>query len=256
MTPYQPIPNQFRKDLKAGKKLIGLWSSLTSPITAEVAGLAGYDWILIDSEHSPNDVGTMLHQLMALKDSSAAPMGRPPWNDAVMIKRLLDLGFVNILVPFVETAEQAAHAVAAMRYPPAGIRGVSMAQRQNKYGTVPDFFKIANDNICVLVQIESRLGVENIDAICAVEGVDGIFIGPSDLAAAYGHLGNPGHADVQAAMKHVYERALAAKRPVGTLAPQEADARRYLEWGATWVAVGVDLGVFKAATQALRDKFK
>jgi len=256
MTPYQAIPNQFKKDLKAGKKLIGCWSSLANPITAEVLGLAGFDWILLDGEHSPNDVITLIPQLMALKDSSAAPMARPPVNEPVIIKRLLDAGFVNFLIPFVETAEQARAAVAATRYPPQGIRGVSVSQRQNKYGTVPDFFKLANESIAVMVQIESRKGVENIDAIAAVEGVDGIFVGPSDLAAAYGQLGNPGHADVQAATKQVYDRARAAGKPVGTLAPVEADARRYMEWGATWVAVGSDLGLFRGTTQALRDKFK
>jgi len=256
MTPYQSIPNQFKKDLKAGKKLVGCWSSLASPITAEVLGLAGFDWILLDGEHSPNDVLTFIPQLMALKDSSAAPVARPPWNEPIIIKRLLDAGFVNFLIPFVETAEQAAAAVRATRYPPQGIRGVSVSQRQNKYGTVPDFFKLANESIAVLIQIESRTGVENIDAIAAVDGVDGIFVGPSDLAAAYGQLGNPGHADVQAATKHIYERALKAGKAVGTLAPVEADARRYMEWGATWVAVGSDLGLFRGATQALRDKFK
>jgi len=256
MTPYQAFPNQFKKDLKAGKKLIGIWSSLAHPITAEVVGLAGFDWILLDAEHSPNDVLTMIPQLMALKDSSVAPMARPPSNDPVVLKRMLDAGFVNFLIPFVETPEQAQAAVAATRYPPQGIRGVSVSQRQNKYGTVPDFFKVANENIAVMVQIESRKGVENIDAISKVEGVDGIFVGPSDLAAAYGQLGNPGHADVQAATKQVYDRALAAGKPIGTLAPVEADARRYMEWGATWVAVGSDLGVFRGATQALRDKYK
>ena len=255
-TPYRGIPNAFRADLRAGKRLIGLWSSLTSPITAEVAGLAGFDWILLDGEHSPNDIATFLPQLMALKDSSAAPVARPPWNDPVMVKRLLDLGFYNLLIPMVESAEQARLAVASTRYPPHGIRGVAVSTRNNRYGTIPDYFAQIDASITLLVQVESRKGVEAIDEIAGVEGVDGIFVGPSDLAAAYGHLGNPGHADVQAAAKHVYERALAAGKPVGTLAPVEADARRYMEWGATWVAVGSDLGLFRGATQALRDKFK
>ncbi len=256
MTPYQGFPNTFRADLRAGKRLIGCWSSLASPITAEVLGLAGFDWILLDGEHSPNDVLTFIPQLMALKDSSAAPIARPPWNEPVILKRLLDAGFHNFLIPFVETAEQAKAAVAATRYPPAGIRGVSVSQRQNRYGTVPDFFKQANDNLTVLVQIESRAGMDNIDAIAKVEGVDGIFVGPSDLAAAMGQLGNPAHPEVQAAIKHLFERARAAGKPSGTLAPVEADARRYMEWGASFVAVGSDLGAFRGATQALRDKFK
>lgn len=254
--PYQGVPNKFRADLRAGKRLIGLWSSLTHPITAEVAGLAGFDWIVLDGEHSPNDITTFMQQLMALKDSSAAPVGRPPWNDPVIVKRMLDLGFYNLIIPMIESAEQARLAVASTRYPPQGIRGVALSTRSNRYSTVPDYLAQINESITVLVQIETRKGVEAIDEIARVEGVDGIFVGPSDLAASYGHLGNPGHADVQAVMKHVYERALAAGKPVGTLAPVEADARRYMEWGATWVAVGSDLGLFRNATQALRDKFK
>jgi 2-dehydro-3-deoxyglucarate aldolase len=256
MTPYRGIPNAFRADLRAGKQLIGIWSSLANPITAEVLGLAGFDWILLDGEHSPNEITTFVAQLMALKDSSSAPIARPPWNDPVMMKRLLDAGFCNFLVPFVETAEQAKLAVASTRYPPAGIRGVSVSQRQNRFGTVPDFFKQANESMTVLVQIESKLGCDNLEAIAAVEGIDGIFVGPSDLAAAYGHLGNPAHPEVQAVIKSLFERSRAAGKPSGTLAPVEADARRYIEWGATFVAVGSDLGLFRNTTQALRDKFK
>jgi 2-dehydro-3-deoxyglucarate aldolase len=183
---YTAFPNTFRRDILAGKRLIGCWSSLANPITTEILGLAGFDWLLLDAEHAPNDVLTLIPQLMALKDSPSAPVVRPPVNDAVIIKRLLDAGFYNFLIPFVESAEQARRAVAATRYPPAGIRGVSVAQRSNRYGTVSDYFATVNDQICVLVQIESRAGMENLDGICAVEGVDGIFIGPSDLAAALG----------------------------------------------------------------------
>ena len=254
-TPYRSPPNAFRANLLAGKPLIGCWMSLANPMTAEVAGLAGFDWLLLDGEHAPNDVSTLVPQLMALKDSVSAPVVRPPWNEPVIIKRLLDAGFHNFLMPFVESAEQATAAVAATRYPPRGIRGVSVMQRNNRFGTVPDHFKVIDDNITVLVQIESRAGLEAIDAIAAVDGVDGIFVGPQDLAAAMGHLANPAHPEVQAAMKHIIERARAGGKPAGTLAPVEADARRFMEWGATFVAVGSDLGLFRGATQALRDKF-
>ena len=254
-TPYRSPPNAFRANLLAGKPLIGCWMSLANPMTAEVAGLAGFDWLLLDGEHAPNDVSTLVPQLMALKDSVSAPVVRPPWNEPVIIKRLLDAGFHNFLMPFVESAEQATAAVAATRYPPRGIRGVSVMQRNNRFGTVPDYFKVIDDNITVLVQIESRAGLEAIDAIAAVDGVDGIFVGPQDLAAAMGHLANPSHPEVQAAMKHIIERARAGGKPAGTLAPVEADARRFMEWGATFVAVGSDLGLFRGATQALRDKF-
>ena len=253
--PYSAFPNTFRQDLLAGKPLLGCWCSLGSPITTEILGLAGFDWLLLDGEHAPNDVLTFIPQLMALKSSPSAPVVRPPWNDTVVIKRLLDAGFYNFLIPFVESADDASRAVAATRYPPQGVRGVSVSQRSNHYGTVKDYNTIINDNIAVMLQIESRAGVEAIDAICAVPGVDGIFIGPSDLAAGYGHLGNALHPDVQAAMQRIFASAKAQGKPVGILAPVEADARRYLEMGASFVAVGSDLGVFRSATQALRDKF-
>lgn len=252
---YTSPPNAFKRDINANKRLIGCWCSLANPNTAEVLGLAGFDWLLIDGEHAPNDVTSLVPQLMALKDSVSAPVVRPPWNEPVIIKRLLDAGFHNLLLPFVENAEQAKAAVASTRYPPRGIRGVSVSQRSNRFGTVPDYLKIIDDNITVLVQIESRPGLENVDAIAAVDGIDGVFVGPQDLAAALGHLGNPSHPEVQAAMKHLFERTLAAGKAAGTLAPVEADARRYMEWGASFVAVGSDLGLFRSATQALRDKF-
>jgi 2-dehydro-3-deoxyglucarate aldolase len=253
--PYTAFPNKFRQDLIAGKKLIGCWSSLGSPITTEVLGLAGFDWLLMDGEHSPNDVLSLVPQLMALKDSPSAPVVRPQWNDTVQIKRLLDAGFHNFLIPFVQSAEDARAAVAATRYPPQGVRGLSVSQRNNRYGTVKDYFKVVNDNIAVMVQIENMAGVEAIDEICAVEGVDGVFIGPGDLSATMGHIGNPAHPEVQEVIRRVHASVRAHGKPVGILAPAEADARRYLEMGISFVAVGSDLGVFRNATQALRDKF-
>ena len=254
-TPYSAFPNRFRADLLAGKRLIGCWCSLASPITTEVLGIAGFDWLLLDGEHSPNDVLTFIPQLMALKDSASAPVVRPAWNDPVEIKRLLDAGFYNFLVPMVESADAARAAVAATRYPPQGIRGVSVSQRGNRYGTVENYLQQANDQACVMVQIESRKGLGAVAEIAAVEGVDGVFVGPSDLAAGLGHLGNPNHAEVQQAIAQIFATVRAAGKPLGTLAPVEADARRYLEMGASFVAVGSDLGVFRSATQALRDRY-
>ena len=253
--PYRAVPNQFRQDLIARKKLIGCWCSLGSPITTEVMGLAGFDWLLLDGEHAPNDVLSFIPQLMALKDSPSAPVVRPQWNDTVIIKRLLDAGFYNFLIPFVESADDAKRAVAATRYPPQGVRGVSVSHRSNRYGTVPEYFEVINDNISVIVQIESRKAVAVIDEICAVEGVDCVFIGPSDLAAGYGYLGNPLHPEVQQAMQKIIASAKEHGKPVGILAPVEADARRYLEMGVTFVAVGSDLGVFRNASQMLRDRY-
>lgn len=253
---YQSFPNTLRRDLLAGRRLIGCWCSLANPISTEVLGVAGFDWILLDGEHSPNDVSTFIPQLMALKDSRSAPVVRPSSNNPVEIKRLLDAGFYNFLIPFVQNAEEARQAVAATRYPPQGIRGVSVSQRSNRYGTVADYFKNINEQICVVVQIESQAGVDAVRDIASVDGVDGIFVGPSDLAAGLGHLGNPAHPEVQASMASIFSTAKACGKSAGTLAPLEVDARRYMEMGATFVAVGSDLGVFRAATQALCDRYR
>lgn len=250
------VPNMLRRRLKAGELTIGCWSALGSPVTTEVLGLAGFDWLLLDGEHAPNDVLSFIPQLMALKDSASMPVVRPPQNDPVVIKRLLDIGFYNILVPYVETEEDALKAVASTRYPPHGIRGVSVSHRNNGYGTVPDYFKVINDNIGVMVQVESRLGVENVEKIAAVAGVDVVFVGPGDLSAALGYLGRPNHPEVQKVIREIFEVAKKHGKAGGILAPVEEDARRYIEWGATFVAVGSDLGVFRGATQQLRNKFK
>ena len=253
---YSALPNCFRRDLLAGKRLIGCWSALASPISTEVLGLAGFDWLLLDGEHAPNDITTFVPQLMALKGSRSAAFVRPPANDPIIIKRLLDIGFHNFMIPMVDSAEDARRAVAATRYPPAGMRGVSLSHRSNMFGTVENYYSTINDSITVAVQIETADAVSNIDDMCTVDGIDAIFVGPSDLAAALGHLGNPNHPEVQEAIKHLFERAKANDTPSGILAGVEADARRYLEMGATLVAVGSDLGVFRSGTQALCDKFK
>ena len=254
--PYQSFPNSLKRDLLAGKTLIGCWSSLSNAITTEALGVAGFDWILLDGEHSPNDVSTFIPQLMALKDSVSAPVVRPTCNDAVEIKRLLDVGFYNFLIPFVENADEARRAVAATRYPPQGIRGVSVSQRSNRYGTIPDYFRTVNQHICVMVQIESLGAAAAVREIAALDGVDCLFVGPSDLAAGMGHIGNAGHPDVQAVIAAVFADAKACGKPAGILAPVEADARRYLAMGATFVGVGSDLGTFRAATQALCDRYR
>lgn len=252
----QYLPNVFRQKLLKGETLIGCWSALGNPITAEVLGLAGFDWLLFDGEHAPNDVLSFIPQLMAVKDSQSMPIVRPPKNEPVVIKRLLDIGFYNFLIPYVETKEDAIQAVSSTRYPPAGIRGVSVSHRSNGYATVPDYFKTINDNIGIIVQIESQLGVKNVEEIAAVDGVDCLFVGPGDLSAALGYLGQPSHPEVLKVIKHIFDVAKKHGKACGILAPVEADARRYLEWGATFVAVGSDLGIFRSATKALCDKYK
>jgi 2-dehydro-3-deoxyglucarate aldolase len=248
-------PNTFRQRLRSRERLIGCWASLASPICAEVLGYAGFDWLLIDGEHAPNDLQTAYLQLMALKDSASAPVIRPQSVDTVLIKRYLDLGFCNFLMPFIESAEQAQAAVAATRYPPAGIRGVAILHRGNQYGARADYFEIINQNIGIMVQIESPLAVQNVDAIAAVEGVDGLFIGPQDLAATHGHLIRPSHPEVQAAIATVLAAGKRQGKPVGILAPIAADAERYLEQGLELVAVGSDVGLLREASKASAARF-
>ena len=256
ITPYSPLPNKFRQDLIARRRLIGCWCALGSPITTEVLGLAGFDWLLLDSEHGPNDVLSLVPQLMALKDSPSAPVVRPHWNDGVVVKRLLDIGFFNFLFPYIQSAEEARRAVASTRYPPEGTRGVAVAHRSNRYGMVERYQEQIDDNIAVVVQIESRAAVDAVDQIAAVPGVDGLFIGPSDLAAGFGHRGHPEHEEVQAAVRRVFQSAAACGKPAGILAPIEADARRYMDLGATIVAVGSDVAVLRDGTRRLREKYR
>lgn len=250
------LPNTFRRELLAGKTLIGCWASLGSNITTELLGYAGFDWLLLDGEHAPNDYQSFITQLQALKDSPSAPFVRPQWQDPVVIKRLLDIGFYNFLIPFIETPEQAARAVAATRYPPQGFRGVGTAHRSNKFGYDAQYFEHIDDNICVTVQIESKQGVENAAAIAAIDGVDALFIGPSDLSAAYGVMLKPNLPEVQAAIAKIVAAAKQHGKACGILAPVEADARKYLEMGMTFVAVGGDTGLLRSASHALAQKFK
>ncbi len=230
--------------------------NMSSHITAELAGMIGFDWLLLDGEHSPNEVPMFLHQLQALNDSNSAAVGRPPANDPVIIKRFLDIGFYNLLIPFIESKEDAELAVAATRYPPHGIRGVSGSTRANGFSATKEFFAAVNDNITLLLQIESQKGIDAVDEIASVAGVDGIFIGPSDLAAALGHIGDPNHPQVQETIKYLYERSTAAGKAVGILAPVKDDAQRYLDMGFHFVAVGVDLALFKQSLTGLHQHFR
>jgi 4-hydroxy-2-oxoheptanedioate aldolase len=248
--------NNFKKAIAEGRVQIGLWSSLCSNIGAEVVADAGFDWILLDGEHSPNDVPSTMSQLQALNGGTASPIVRPAWNDAVMIKRILDIGAQSILVPYVQTANEARSAVAAVRYPPAGIRGVAASTRANHYGRVNNYLELADAEICLLVQVETRSALGELEAIAKVEGVDGVFIGPSDLAASLGHIGNPAHPEVQAALEDAVKRLKVVGKPAGILTLNEEEARRYIGWGYVFVAVGSDIGLLGRGADALAKKFK
>jgi len=248
--------NAFKKALTSCERQVGLWSGLANPIAAEIVAGAGFDWIVIDGEHAPNDIPSLLAQLQAMRGGTAEPVFRLPWNDAVMFKRALDVGARSLLVPFVQNAEEARKAVAASRYPPLGIRGVSIVPRANDYGRIRGYHQNAHLDICVLVQLETRAALAELEAIAAVEGVDGIFIGPSDLAADLGHLGNPQHAEVQAAIKDAAKRIRAAGKSAGTLAANIDDVELLFERGFNFVAAGSDVGLLARGAEHVAARFR
>lgn len=248
--------NRLKRALQQGRPQIGLWSSLSSHITVEVIAGSGFDWLLLDTEHAPNELPMIHSQLQAMTEGTASAVVRPAWNDAVIFKRLLDVGVQSFLVPFVQTAEEATRAVSATRYPPQGIRGIAVTTRANRYGRVKNYAGRANDEICVVVQIETRAALDNLEAIAAVDGVDGLFIGPSDLAAGLGHTGDNAHPDVRAAIETAVDRIRATGKFAGILASIEGDARHWLERGCLFVAVGSDVGLLARHSEALAATFK
>lgn len=248
--------NGFKRAIAAGRQQIGLWVSLTSSYAAEVVAGSGFDWLLIDTEHSPNEVDTTLTQLQAVAAYPATAVVRPAWNDTVLIKRHLDIGAQTLLVPYVSTAEDAAKAVSATRYPGRGVRGVAGTTRAARFGRVKDYAKRVEEELCLLVQVETREGLDNLEAIARTDGIDGVFIGPADLAAALGHLGEQHHATVQAAIKDAISRIKACGKPAGILATDEASTRRYIEWGTTFTAVGMDVMILARETEKLAAKYR
>ena len=248
--------NGFKRALQAGKAQIGLWSSLSSSYTVEVIAGAGFDWILLDMEHSPNDLESALAQLQAAAPYPSHPVVRVPWNDMVSIKRLLDIGAQSLLVPYVSTADEARAAVSYTRYPPAGVRGVAGTTRATRFGRVKDYARRAQEELCLLVQVETQQALDNIEAICAVEGVDGVFIGPADLHASLGYTGEIANPKVKPLIDEAIKRIRKCGKAPGILTPNEADARHWLECGALFVAVGADVGILARGAEALAAKFK
>jgi 4-hydroxy-2-oxoheptanedioate aldolase len=252
--------NSFKQALAAKRPQIGLWQGLASHYTAEICAGAGFDWLLIDGEHSPNDLRSILQQAQTLAgypDTHAVariPVGQGHIGITI-IKQYLDLGIQTLLVPMVDTAQQAQEIVRAMRYPPDGIRGMA-GGRASRWGRFPNYPKEANAQLCLLVQIETQQGLDNLEAIAAVEGVDGIFIGPADLSASLGYVGNMGHQAVQTVIEEAIHRINKTGKAAGILHNDEPQARRYLELGATFVAVGQDTVLLARATTALAAKFK
>ena len=248
--------NRFKQALAAGESQIGLWCSLASPYCAEIVAGAGFDWLLIDTEHSPTEPDNVLAHLQAVAASRSHPVVRPAWNDIVLIKRVLDLGAQTLLIPYVQNAAEAAAAVSYTRYPPQGLRGVAAATRAAGFGRIPEYTRRANAEICVLVQVETQQALDNLEAIAAVDGVDGVFIGPSDLSASLGYPGEPGHPVVRAAIEDAIGRIRRCGKAPGILTPDEAMARRCIELGCLFTAVGLDIGLLARGSEQLARRFK
>lgn len=248
--------NHFKRAIKAGQPQIGLWCSLASHIAVEVAAGSGFDWLLLDTEHSPNEIPMVYSQLQAVMENKVQPIVRPPWNDMVTIKRYLDMGVQTFLIPVVQTEEEARQAVAYTRYPPKGVRGFSGSSRSSRFGRVKDYHTRCEEEICVLVQIETQLGLDNLEAIAKVEGIDGVFIGPGDLSAAIGYLGDQGHPEVQRVIVDMIKRILACGKAPGILTPDNALARKYAEAGCLFTAVGSDIGLLARGSEQLARIFK
>ncbi|OKP01078.1 4-hydroxy-2-oxoheptanedioate aldolase [Xenorhabdus eapokensis] len=250
------LTNKFKHALKAGHPQIGLWLGLCSGYSAEILAGTGFDWLLIDSEHAPNDISTILAQLQGIAPYPSQPVVRPAWNDPVIVKQLLDIGAQTLLFPMIQNAAQAREAVRATRYPPAGIRGVGSAlARASRWNRIPDYLSRANDEICVLVQVETREALQNLSEIAAVEGVDGVFIGPADLSADMGHIDNPQHPEVQAAIEQAIVQIQSSGKAAGILMTNVDAAKHYLDLGALFVAVGVDTILLTGAANTLARHF-
>lgn len=248
--------NTFKSALAAGQLQIGFWQSLATAITAEISAYAGFDWLLIDGEHGANDLRSIRDQLQVVGPSPSQAVVRISGVDVVEVKQVMDAGAQSILVPIVNTAEDAALMAAAMRYPPDGTRGNGAGvARASDYGRNADYLKDANSRACLLVQAETAEALGNLEAICAVDGVDGVFIGPADLATSLGHHGNPMHPDVQNAIEDAIQRIRAAGKAPGILMANEERVRRYIELGALFVAVGSDVAILAGGAKALAGKY-
>lgn len=251
------LTNHFKRALQEKRPQIGLWLGLCSNYSAELLAGTGFDWLLIDGEHAPNNVQTVLGQLQAVAPYRSHPVVRPPWNDAVIIKQLLDVGAQTLLIPMIQNAEQALQAVRATRYPPHGVRGVGSAlARASRWNRIPNYLQQADSQMCVLVQIETREAMKNLDAILLVEGVDGVFIGPADLSADMGFAGDPQHPEVQQVIDDAIVLISAAGKAPGILTSQQELAQHYLASGALFVAVGVDTTLLAQAAGSLLSRFK
>ena len=248
--------NRFKRAIRAGETQIGLWLTLCAPYATEAAAGAGFDWLVLDMEHSPNEVPDILHHLRAAEGGTAEPVARLSWNEPVLVKRLLDIGLRTLLFPMVQNADEARKAVAATRYPPKGIRGVAALTRANRFGRAPNYFQRAGEEICVMVQVETQKALAAIEDIAAVDGVDGIFVGPADLAADHGFPNDWLRPEVWPKVLDAGRRIRAAGKAAGFLSPRESDCREAMANGFNFVAVGSDMALVARGADALVRTYK
>jgi 4-hydroxy-2-oxoheptanedioate aldolase len=249
--------NKVKASFKEGKTTFGLWNGIANPYVAEICAGAGFDWVVIDAEHAPFDLPSILTNTQAMAAHQSDVIVRPPSDDHVLIKRLLDMGIQTFIIPMVDTEEQAHNLVKAITYPPKGIRGVAPSlSRAAQWGRVPDYVEKVEEEICLIIQIESVTGMENLEAICQIDGIDGIFIGPADLAASMGKLGQSMSEEVRAVVRKGLQVIKASGKVGGTLALRDDLVKEYREAGATFIGVGVDLMLLTQATEALAKKYK
>ncbi|MCE4222910.1 HpcH/HpaI aldolase/citrate lyase family protein [Methylobacterium sp. C25] len=250
------LTNRFKAALAQGRQQIGLWCSLASPISTEIVAGSGFDWLLLDMEHSANDLRDIYGQLQAMGEGTASAMVRVPSDEPITIKRILDTGAQSLMIPNIDDAEQAHRAVAATRYAPRGVRGFSQAPRAARFGRIPDYHARCEAEIFIAVQIESRRALDNLEEIAAVEGVDGVFIGPGDLSTSLGFLGQQNHAEVVAVIETAIARIHKAGKHAGILTANEELAQRYIGAGTTFTAVGSDMGLLARSSEALAKRFR
>lgn len=252
-----PAPvNRLKLRLAAGETVFGSWLGMADPYAAEMAATCGFDWLLIDGEHAPNDLRSTMAQLAVIEPSSSLPVVRLRDDDPARIKQVLDAGAQSLMIPMIETAEQALRALRATRYPPEGIRGIgSSLARASRFSAIPDYLKTANDQICLILQVESRAGLSALDDILAIDGIDCVFIGPADLAADMGHLGNAGHPEVRAAVLDALARIAASGKAAGMLSTEEGFIADCVQAGARFVGVGIDVVAYVGAMRTLARKY-
>jgi len=248
--------NRFKQALKDGQQQIGLWNSIPGPLVAEALAGCGFDWVVIDTEHAPTDVPDVLGMLQAMAPYPVSAVVRPADNDPVLIKRLLDFGAQTLILPYIQSAEEAQAAVAAVRYAPRGMRGVAGLTRASRFGAVPDYTRRADAEICLILQVETALALSRIEEIAATDGVDGLFIGPADLAASMGHPGALDHPAVKAAIEDAIRRITATGKPAGILTSDAAFARACMGWGTRFTAVGMDIGLMLHAARGLAASYR